>query len=253
MSLENCYRKEGLICIHCDKPYVNPLTYPPQKITTCANCWKSFSPNEKNLWGNTTIADRIRQIELCWNHENGYINDDDQDWQNELILREVKSANWNKVREKLENIGKRKWNNMSAHILVEACEHSNVPKDIIELLLDSGVNQYVTRPCLNPGGIGAMTPVAVAAEKGTIGALRVFNERNMYGITYLDWAASCAVMCGQAEALDIIWSQSRSYNNGYGEVTEKLCNRAQTGRIIEHAKENGYVGIVHVVQKYFPI
>lgn len=254
-SLEDIYRMKGFICAKCNKPYINPQTCPTFKprTTACAQCWKSFAPYERNLWGDSTISDQMEQIELCWKRYQGSIKNDDPDWQNELTLRAVKSANWNEVRYRLEDSNKRTWKNMSEYILVEACEHSDVPKDIIEKLLDSGIRIYNTRPCLNPGGLGAMTPVAVAAEKGAIGALEVFNERDLFGVCELDWAASCAVRFGQDKALDIIWSQNVSYNAGHDRiVTEKLYERASPGRIINDAKENGHENIINVVKKYFP-
>lgn len=250
--LKDVYRAAGFICAECDEPYTKPRIYPSSGMIACAPCWKPYEISETKLWGESTITNRMEQLALDWKVETGIISENDQDWQNELLLRAVKSGNWDEARDRLEKMSFGKWNNMSQHILVEACEHSDVPRDIIEALLDHGAHYWASRPCINPFSYTAMTLIAVAAEKGAISALEVFKERNLFGVSELGWAASCAVDANQGKAFDIIWSQTRSWDSGHGISTERLCDRANTYLIHQQARNNGLNNIIDVLKKYFP-
>jgi hypothetical protein len=93
------------------------------------------------------------------------------DWENEVTLSHVINGDWERVRADLKSNPLRTWNNMSKYILVEACEHSDCPRDVIIALLDSGVNPNVPRPCLNPCSPFAHNVCFVAAEKECLEAL----------------------------------------------------------------------------------
>ena len=256
-TLDDVYRENGLICFKCNKPYINPQTCTKcnTKFIACNECWSNIKDSngyihDHYLWGELPTQNKMEQMKLCWDYEQGYIDNNDIDWQNELVLRQVINGNWNNVRQLLGNTFKRKWNNMSMYVLIEACEHSDVPEDIIELLLDCEGNTYSTRPCINPCGIGAMIPVVVAAEKGSINALNVFKKRNMYSGCDLTFAASCAIKHGQAEALDILWSQSRS--TYYNDNPKNIYENAYVGEIVDFAEQNNYTNIIEIVKKYLP-
>jgi hypothetical protein len=103
-----------------------------------------------------------------------------------LAYEAIIDGNWEKALANFErNRNQRdcysKWKGSSAYIMVEACERPGCPREVYEYLMTSGgPNMFRTRRCVNPGGIGAMTPICVSAEKGNIIAIRVFLETKYY-------------------------------------------------------------------------
>ena len=145
------------------------------------------------------------------------------------------------------------WDGKNELCLVKASANPLTPGEVIERLLDKGLNHHMPENPKNFGYDRVMSPPVVAAREGNIAALKVFLDRGMYSISELRWAASYAVNCGQAKALDILFAQKRSFaTNCSGDLeTESIWERCDGSSIVIYANENNNVGLLRVVRKYF--
>lgn len=262
MNLDDVYREQNFICVECNKPYQYPMIDSQSGKIACKTCWGSDDLNVnlcRSLWYHRPIADRMEQIRIRLDHHNQAHEfsstqktlkpEHRLDCENEQTLQHVKNGDWEKVMEDMRKTPIRIWNNMSRYILVEACEHSDCPREVIIALLDSGIGYFNTRPCINDGGIGAMNVCAVAAEKGTLEALYVFVERKIYWCFSPLFPISIAAEHGQADVLDFLWSVD--YPGCYGKETIK--EHTNLSMTMQFAEEKGMLEkIMPVIEKHFP-
>lgn len=255
-SLEELYREDGLVCPICDKPYVKPERLPSANQTRCKTCWPN-TVRTIELWADLPIIYRMEQIELRWKNASGLISDDDPDYQDDIILKSVIQEAWDVVRSKLEERNtlrpQARWNGMSRFILVEACSNPNTPPDIIRTLFHSGVDRFETKACINPFGIGTMTPIMCAAECNNLEAVKVIAEEG-YATSSSVGPMSIAAQKGHVEILDYLWTIPYSYYSGHDHTVNTTMGKyCSTGILREYAKENGHWKAVKaVIHKHIP-
>lgn len=112
----------------------------------------------------------------------------------------------------------------SGKSLVTACKDARVPKELIELLLDKGVNEFVPQPPDPFDAVEAMIPPAVAAENGNINALEVFMSRNMYSIPQWQHAAIQAYLSGDHIASRKILNHRVTIIDANGETKTEIIH-----------------------------
>ena len=236
--------QHNFICAKCTMPYNKPHILPSSGKIFCYKCWpKSVRKSSTTLWFHTPIADCMEQLKV-------QLEQSGENWQNEQTFQMVKTGDWKAVLNDLNAKPKRTWENVTKHILVEACEHANCPRDVIIALLESGINHFTPRPCINPCGIGAMNVCAVAAQTGCMEALYVFVERGIY------WSFGCplfpvslAAEHGQADVLDYLWSIDDAKCHG-GETIKQHSNWSITRYFAE--KAGSLEKLEWVFEKHFP-
>jgi hypothetical protein len=252
LALEFEFQKHNFLCHVCKEPYKNAYIYPLTKEIRCKNCWKD-SENSK-YWSHDPINDKMEQIKLLNNLKYGLVDEKDLDVQNEIALSAVLRECWEEVIDNFKRNAERRcswvtWKNMSKYILVEACERPNCPESIIEYLItDAGPNMFFTRPCINPHGIGAMTPIAIAAEKGNMNALRVFIRSKRYACFGQHWSAVCAFNSNQGEAFDFLLD---TYVDKSEDIRSTLQNDFPISRMIEDGIQKNLDQSLRVIKKYF--
>jgi hypothetical protein len=232
------------------------MIIPKTKEIRCRKCWGLKDGDFcTEYWHHTPINEEMDQLSL--QHEaatNSQFDENDLDWQNELAYQAVKRGHWKSAQDNFERNADRrdcwsKWKNMSQFILCEACENPECPEHIIEYLVTKGgPNRFHGgRPCINSGGIGAMTCPAVAAEKGNITALRVFVRENTYNDFH--WPAVCAFRANQPETFEFLWD---TYVSQGPDLQSTLRHDFAVYRMIETAKEENLDKSLTVIQKFFP-
>lgn len=182
------------------------------------------------------------------------------DSQNDLALKAIIGSKWDDA---LENFKRNrairtswtKWKGSSQYILVEACERPECPASIIEYLIkDGGPNMFTTRPCKNPGGIGAMTPICIAAEKGNVTAINVFLQTNMYKCNGYNWPAVCAFYANNGYIFDLLITEiyrERKNDDSFDFTYHFMWDFAVT-RMIMIANEKHLYQSLCVLKKYVP-
>lgn len=274
-ELDRIYRAEGYICKSCDKPYTWPYIYPSSQEIRCKQCWPD--PTHSKYWYHAPIHDKMQQMELVFSYLHNAVADGEEnlDIQNELALEAIHDGNWKDALDNFERNKHRRdnyqlWKNMSQYILVDACENPECPKEIIDYLVTkSGPRIFNTRPCINPGGIGAMTSLCVAAEKGNVSAIKVFIETAALACMGYHWPAVCAFSNNKGECFDLLIAEylRRDYNYKVLETSKNqtdypprtfehdarvFSSDFAVSRMIETAVEENLDQSLRVIKKYQP-
>lgn len=183
------------------------------------------------------------------------------DLQNDFALTAIIESKWDDALENLERnrairTSWTKWKGISQYILVEACERPECPASIIEYLItDGGPNMFTTRPCKNPGGIGAMTPICIAAEKGNITAIDVFLRANKYACNGYSWPATCAFHGNNGYIFDLLITENYKKQKNDDENFDFTYNFMwdfAVDRMILIAIEKNLDQSLSVIKKYVP-
>lgn len=139
---------------------------------------------------------------------------------------------------------------------MEACEHTNCPENVFEYLItDAGPNMFTTRPCINSRGIGAMTAICVAAEKGNINAIRVFLRTHHFRCNGYHWPAVCAFRNNCGEIFDLLiqayYSRDIQENPKF-DLEYNFTSDFAVYRMIDVAVEENLDQSLRVIKKYAP-
>lgn len=253
-GLIEIYCNRGFICTVCDKPYDRPYTRSKDKVTHCFECWGG---NTSSLWGDCVIADEMDEIAMIYRNPIDSQNPEDvQDLKNYKTMELVIHANWSAALVALATYSEYDrqkeipWKGTSRQILVEACEHKECPKEIIDAIMRTGMFPHIPRKCLNPCGIGAMTAVNVCAERGSLDALKALVAHDACVDLY---PLSLACIHGHPEVLDYLLTLPYSYNNGHGTTETTLLSQCSPSYMMHLTKENGHWDVIKpIFEKYFP-